>query len=152
LYIAALAESIRQYRMTHGNDATLLFSFHGLPQRHVDLGDPYAQQCYKTVDLLAKQLNLSTEQYRVAFQSRFGKATWLQPYCDVLLRQLPTQGIKKVVMVCPGFAVDCLETLEEIAQRYQQLFLKAGGERFHYIPALNSSSAHSELLASIIRC
>ncbi|WP_218814530.1 ferrochelatase [Rickettsiella endosymbiont of Dermanyssus gallinae] len=151
LYIAALAESIRQYWRKHGNDATVLFSFHGLPQRSVELGDPYAQQCHATVNLLAKQLNLSPEQYHIVFQSRFGKAQWLQPYCDVVLQQLPAQGVKKVVIVCPGFAVDCLETLEEISQRYQQLFLKAGGESFHYIPALNAATAHSELLASIVK-
>lgn len=151
LYIAALAKSIRQYWMEHGNEATVLFSFHGLPQRSVELGDPYEQQCHATVNLLALQLNLSSEQYHIVFQSRFGKAQWLQPYCDVLLQQLPAQGVKKVVIICPGFAVDCLETLEEISQRYQQLFLKAGGESFHYIPALNTATAHAELLASIIK-
>ncbi|BBB15478.1 ferrochelatase [Candidatus Rickettsiella viridis] len=150
LYIAALAASIRQYWMKHGNDSMVLFSFHGLPQRSVDLGDPYAQQCHGTVNLLVKQLNLSSKQYRTVFQSRFGKAQWLQPYCDVVLQQLPRQGVKRVLMVCPGFAVDCLETLEEISQRYQQLFLKAGGESFHYIPALNATTLHSELLVDII--
>lgn len=150
LYISALAESIRQYWMKQGNDATLLFSFHGLPQRSVELGDPYERQCHATVNLLVQQLNLSSKQYRMVFQSRFGKTRWLQPYCDVVLQQLPAQGVKKVVIVCPGFAVDCLETLEEISQRYQQLFLKAGGESFYYIPALNATTVHSELLVDII--
>lgn len=150
LYITALAETIIQYWAEHGQGAMILFSFHGLPRRNLELGDPYAQQCYSTVNLLTKQLNLSSEHYRVVFQSRFGKAQWLQPYCDVVLQQLATQGVKKVVVICPGFAVDCLETLEEISRSYQQLYLKAGGESFHYIPALNASRAHSQLLASLI--
>jgi protoporphyrin/coproporphyrin ferrochelatase len=151
LYIAALANAIRHFWQKNGTEAYLLFSFHGLPKRAVTLGDPYAQQCQITVDLLAHSLNLSPERYRLVFQSRFGKAQWLQPYCDAVLQQLPKQGIKQVAVICPGFAVDCLETLEEIAQRYQELFLKAGGERFHYIPALNASDIHSELICDLVQ-
>jgi ferrochelatase len=151
LYIAALANTVRHYWQEKGQGAYLLFSFHGLPKRSVTLGDPYARQCYRTVDLLAQALNLLPQQYRVVFQSRFGKAEWLQPYCDEVLQQLPKQGIKRVAVICPGFAVDCLETLEEISQRYQALFLKAGGESFHYIPALNASDAHSELLSRLLQ-
>lgn len=151
LYITALAKTIRQYWVAHGKDAYLLFSFHGLPKRSVDLGDPYEQQCYTTVDLLAKELNLLPDHYQLGFQSRFGKAEWLQPYCDLLLQQLPAKGIKQLAIICPGFAVDCLETLEEISKRYREIFLRAGGESFHYIPALNDSIEHSELLAGLIQ-
>ena len=151
LYITAWAEKIRAYWLTQDTQNYLLFSFHGLPQRSIKLGDPYEQQCYSTVNLLAKRLNLSTEQYAVVFQSRFGRAQWLKPYCDVVLQQLPKKGIKRVVVVCPGFAVDCLETLEEISESYHSLFLKAGGESFHYISGLNDSNAHSELLSYLIQ-
>ena len=150
-YITALAETIRHYWVVHGTNAYLLFSFHGVPKRYTRLGDTYEQQCYTTVNLLAKALNLSPDRYQVVFQSRFGSAEWLQPYCDVLLRQLPAKKIKRVAILCPGFAVDCLETLEEISQRYRAIFLQAGGESFHYIPALNDSMAHSDLLARLIQ-
>lgn len=149
LYIKALAESIQQYWVEHTKDAFILFSFHGLPQRSINLGDPYEQQCRATVNLLVKELNLSLNQYQMVFQSRFGWAPWLQPYCDVVLQQLPARGIKKVVIICPGFAVDCLETLEEISERYREVFLQSGGESFQYIPALNASTAQCKLLASI---
>ncbi len=150
-YINALAKTIRAYWQKHDASAYLLFSFHGLPKRAVELGDPYAQQCAATVNLLAKELNLTSDHYQLVFQSRFGKAEWLQPDCEFVLQQLPKQGIKRVAVICPGFAVDCLETLEEISQRYRKLFLKAEGESFHYIPALNASNEHSELLASLIQ-
>ncbi|MDQ8038830.1 MAG: ferrochelatase [Rickettsiella sp.] len=149
-YIKALAEKIRGYWEREGTKDYLLFSFHGLPKYCSKLGDPYEQQCYKTVNLLASELDLSPDQYQLVFQSRFGKAEWLQPYCDVVLQELPSQGIKRVAVICPGFAVDCLETLEEISKRYRELFLKLGGESFNYIPALNASSEHSSLLVSLI--
>lgn len=151
LYISALAKLIRQYWVAHSLEDYLLFSFHGLPKRSIRLGDAYEQQCNTTVNLLAKALNLSSAQYQLVYQSRFGKAEWLQPYCDRVLQQLPKQGIKRVAVICPGFAVDCLETLEEISQRYKALFLNAGGESFHYIPALNATDEHSELLNCLIR-
>lgn len=151
LYISAIAKTVRQYWLKNGNNAFLLFSFHGLPQRSLKLGDPYAQQCFTTVNLLEKELALAPSQYKVVFQSRFGKAKWLQPYCDEVLKALPAQGIKRVAVICPGFAVDCLETLEEISKRYQELFFKAGGQIFQYLPALNASNAHSELLIALIQ-
>ena len=128
-----------------------MFSFHGLPQRCTDLGDPYQQQCFTTVRLVAERLQLSAHEYQVVFQSRFGAAKWLQPYCDVVLQMLPTRGIKNVTVICPGFAVDCLETLEEISKRYRELFLKAGGENFTYIPALNDSVDQVQLLSSLVQ-
>ncbi len=148
LYIEGLIKQLKQYRSTPHR--YLLFSFHGLPQRGVELGDPYQQQCFATVRLVAKQLQLADDKYQVVFQSRFGAAKWLQPYCDEVLQQLPARGIKEVTVICPGFAVDCLETLEEISQRYRALFLKAGGKCFNYIPALNDSEDQMKLLASLL--
>lgn len=151
LYITALEKTIRHYWSVHGSSAYLLFSFHGLPQRRLKLEASYEQQCRVTVHLLAQALNLSFDQYQLVFQSRFGQAAWLQPYCDVLLRQLPKKKIKRVAIVCPGFVVDCLETLEEISTRYREIFFRAGGENFHYIPALNDSIEHGNLLAGLIK-
>ncbi len=149
-YITAIADSIRQHWQQHGEQQLLLFSFHGLPQRCINLGDPYQQQCQTTATLVAAQLQLPPEKWSVVFQSRFGRAQWLQPYCDITLKSLPTQGIKNVSVICPGFAVDCLETLEEINQLNRELFLQAGGEEFHYIPALNDSTAQINLLKTLI--
>jgi ferrochelatase len=151
LYIQAMAHTLKEYRKEHDKRSYLLFSFHGLPQRCVELGDPYQQQCVSTARLVAEQLQLSANEYQVVFQSRFGKATWLQPYCDVVLQQLPSRGVKHVTVICPGFAVDCLETLEEISKRYRQLFFQAGGESFTYIPALNDSVEQVQLLTSLVQ-
>lgn len=148
-YIEALVNQLQACRKESKN-SYLLFSFHGLPQRCIELGDPYQQHCLTTVRLVAEQLQLSADEYQVVFQSRFGKTQWLQPYCDVVLQQLPARGIKNVTVICPGFAVDCLETLEEIDKRYRELFLKAGGESFHYIPALNDTSEHSQIMNALI--
>lgn len=146
-YIQAITDSIcQQYNPEHH----LIFSFHGLPQRCVELGDPYQQQCQKTAELIAANLQLSKANYSVVFQSRFGAAEWLKPYCDVTLRELPKQGTKRVSVVCPGFVVDCLETLEEIAQQNREIFLQAGGEEFAYIPALNDSVAQVDILKKLI--
>lgn len=149
-YITALAESVKQHWQQHGQQDQLLFSFHGLPQRCVELSDPYQQQCLMTARLVAEQLQLPQEKWSVVFQSRFGYAKWLQPYCAETLQNLPGKGIKNVSVICPGFAVDCLETLEEINQLNRNLFLKAGGEKFYYIPCLNDSTAHVGLLKEII--
>ncbi len=151
-YIAAIAASIQQQRTQISEPHHLLFSFHGLPQRFVDAGDPYQQQCHATVQKIAEKLQLSKEQWSIAFQSRFGKAQWLQPYCDKTLERLPAEGKKNVAVICPGFAVDCLETLEEIAMQNRDIFLAAGGENFHYIPALNHSAAHVDMLTQLILC
>lgn len=149
-YIAAIAQSI-QHQQTQANTANhLLFSFHGLPQRFVDAGDPYQQQCYITAQCVAEKLQLTKEHWSIAFQSRFGKAKWLQPYCDSMLRTLAAQGKKNLTVICPGFAVDCLETLEEIAIQNRNIFLQAGGESFHYIPALNNSTHQITMLMRLI--
>ncbi len=149
LYIEALANKLKAQRTEPTKNSYLLFSFHGLPQRCIEKGDPYQQHCFMTVRLLAERLQLSVDDYQVVFQSRFGAAQWLKPYCDVVLQELPARGIKNVSVICPGFAVDCLETLEEISKRYRELFLAAGGERFNYIPALNDSAEQVKLLASL---
>lgn len=141
VYIQALAENIRAYWSQHGQGDHLVMSFHGVPERTLHLGDPYHCECYKTARLLAQALNLSKAQYRVTFQSRFGKAKWLEPYTEPTLIKLAQEGVKRVDVVCPGFTSDCLETLEEIAQEAHEAFLHAGGEVFHYIPCLNSSQA-----------
>lgn len=149
-YIEAIANSIRAHRAAHGTADQLLFSYHGEPRRCLDLGDPYYCQCHKTTRLVAEQLELPEGACLTTFQSRFGKAEWLQPYTDATLRALPGQGTKSVQVVCPGFAADCLETLEEIGEENRDLFLAAGGERFDYIPCLNSEPGHVLALASII--
>ena len=149
-YIDAIADSIRTHRARHGAADTLLFSYHGEPRRYLDQGDPYHCQCHKTTRLVAAQLGLAESDYMTTFQSRFGKAEWLQPYTDATLKALPGTGIKSVQVVCPGFAADCLETLEEIGEENRDYFLEAGGERFDYIPCLNSEPGHIAALTAII--
>ncbi len=149
-YIEALATKIRDHWQQHGRAERLLLSFHGVPQRYLMSGDPYHCQCQKTARLVAEALNLEATQWMVVFQSRFGREPWLQPYCDHVLKELPGQGVKAVDVVCPGFAADCLETLEEIDQQNRDFFLAAGGERFQYIPCLNADPNHIELMADVV--
>jgi len=149
-YIQAVADSVRAYWQQHGPAELLMLSFHGLPAKLTQLGDPYFHQCHATGKLIAANLGLQDEQWQLVFQSRFGKAEWLKPYCVEALAQLPAQGIKQVDVICPGFSVDCLETLEEIAIANQEIFLEAGGERYRYIPALNDSDAHVEVMIDLI--
>ena len=149
-YIEALANSVRQHWQQHGRADKLLFSFHGIPQRYVNSGDPYFCHCLKTARLTAAALQLNDDDWQVVFQSRFGREPWLQPYCDKTLQQLPSLGIRNVEVICPGFSADCLETIEEINMENRHLFLKAGGESFHYIPALNASDEHIEALGEIL--
>lgn len=147
-YIAALAASVREHWQRHRRSELLLMSFHGLPQRIVDDGDPYAAHSRMTATRLAAALGLRDEEWRLSFQSRFGGARWLEPATDRTLIQLASQGQRSVTVVCPGFAVDCLETLEEIAITGREQFLHAGGERFDYIPALNARPDHARALAA----
>ncbi|MEZ5572855.1 MAG: ferrochelatase [Halioglobus sp.] len=148
-YIKALADSVRAFRAVHGSADKLLFSYHGVPQRYLDQGDPYHCECLKTSRLVAQELGLQEGDYQTTFQSRFGREEWLKPYTDVTLKEFPAQGIKTVQVMSPGFAADCLETLEEIAVENRDYFLQAGGERFDYIPCLNSTPEHITALASI---
>ncbi|MEP6723963.1 MAG: ferrochelatase, partial [Variovorax sp.] len=149
LYIEALAQSVLAHWQHHGRPDQLVMSFHGIPARNIQLGDPYQAQCLETARLLAEQLQLSPDQHRVTFQSRFGRATWLEPYTEPTLRLLGASGTSRVDVICPGFPADCLETLEEIAMEGRDAFLQAGGKEFHYIPALNDSPAWITALCAV---
>jgi protoporphyrin/coproporphyrin ferrochelatase len=148
-YVRALQKAVFAYWDMHGRPDKLVMSFHGVPKRTLLLGDPYHCECQKTARLLAKQLQLSPDQYQVTFQSRFGKAEWLQPYTAPTLVKLAKEGVGRVDVICPGFTSDCLETLEEIAMEARRDFLTAGGKEFHYIPCLNDSPAWIAALAEI---
>jgi len=150
LYIDALAESVRRAWAGGRRGDLLLMSFHGLPRRYLLQGDPYHCQCQATARLLAEKLGLRDDQWQVVFQSRFGREPWLQPYCDETLKSLPDKGVRHVDVVCPGFSVDCLETLEEISMQNRELFEQAGGESFQYIPCLNDEETHQALIMKLI--
>lgn len=149
-YIDALAAGVEAHWREHGRADRLLLSFHGIPQRYVASGDPYAEQCRATAQRLRERLGLGEDALMMTFQSRVGREPWLQPYTDRTLEALPSQGVRSVQVLCPGFAVDCLETLEEIAMGGRESFLHAGGERYEYIPALNATTAHARLLARLV--
>jgi ferrochelatase len=148
-YINALCESIETHWETHGRGDKLVMSFHGVPKRTLLLGDPYHCECYKTARLIATRLHLAPGDFLVTFQSRFGKAEWLQPYTAPTLVELAKGGLKRVDLICPGFTSDCLETLEEISMEAKHDFLEAGGQQFHYIPCLNESPLWITGLAEI---
>ena len=148
-YIAALAESVRKHWGLHGKPDKLLMSFHGLPRYTLERGDPYHCECQKTARLLAESLTLAPEQYQISFQSRFGRAEWLQPYTAATLAQWGHEGMRRVDVICPGFVADCLETLEEISMEGRAEFLQAGGKEFHTIPCLNENDAWIRALAQI---
>ncbi|MDR0805194.1 MAG: ferrochelatase [Enterobacteriaceae bacterium] len=150
LYIAALVASIKVSFEQHGQPDLLLFSYHGIPQRYADEGDDYPQRCEATTKAVAAALGLMQSQYKMTYQSRFGREVWLQPYTDETLKALPAQGIKKVQVICPGFSADCLETIEEIDKQNRAFFMAQGGEFYHYIPALNDSPAHIDLLQALV--
>jgi len=150
-HITALANSIEDDFKANGKPQQLLFSFHGMPQRYFDSGDPYYCECQKTARLVAEKLNLSKDSWRLTFQSRFGKEEWLKPYTDETLKQLPHDGIKDIAVICPGFSADCLETLEEIAIENKHVFLTAGGNSYRYIPALNDRPDHIQALSNLVK-
>ena len=149
-YVAAIAADIRRFREAHGSGERLLFSFHGLPRSMLDAGDPYHCQCQKTARLVAEALELADADWHIAFQSRLGRAEWLRPYCDETLKQWGAEKLGTVDVVCPGFAVDCLETLEEIAMQNAALYSEAGGGELRYIPALNASDDHVAFLSRLV--
>ena len=149
-YITAVAESIEKAWHQQDKNELLIMSFHGLPEVLTKWGDPYFHHCHKTAALIAEKLNLNEKQWMIVFQSRFGKAEWLKPYCVDTLEALPGQGVKTVDVVCPGFAVDCLETLEEIAMENKAIFMEAGGTAYRYISALNDSDEHVNVIVSLI--
>lgn len=150
-YIAALAQSIRDHWVRHGQGDKLVLSFHGVPRRSLDLGDPYHCECHKTARLLAERLELPESRWQLTFQSRFGKAEWLKPYTQPTLENLARQGVERVDVACPGFPADCLETLEEIAMECKSAFLAAGGKAFHYVPCLNERHDWIAALTAIAR-
>jgi protoporphyrin/coproporphyrin ferrochelatase len=150
LYIAALANSVREHWQQQTRSSHLLMSFHGIPEQCVKRGDPYQQHCRTTAQLLATALELPADRWTLSFQSRFGKARWLEPATDITLQQLARDGQRSLSVICPGFSVDCLETLEEIAIGGREIFLHAGGEQFDYIGALNERSDHARALAQLV--
>jgi ferrochelatase len=150
LYIKAIADKIEEAWQQREKGELLILSFHGLPAKLSEWGDPYEQQCHITAKLITAQLKIGDNAWKIVFQSRFGKAKWLKPYCVDTLSELPRHGIKHVDVVCPGFAVDCLETLEEIEMTNKAIFLEAGGESYDYIPALNADNKHVELMENLI--
>jgi protoporphyrin/coproporphyrin ferrochelatase len=149
-YLDALAASVQEHRRAVGATRHLLMSFHGVPERYVTQGDPYREQCQRTATLLAQRLGLGADAWSVSFQSRFGRARWLQPYTSEVLAALPKRGVNSVSVICPGFAADCLETLEEIAMENRDVFLAAGGEQYHYIAALNARADHVAALSALV--
>jgi protoporphyrin/coproporphyrin ferrochelatase len=150
-YITALANSIKQFWQSHAKPEKLLFSFHGLPKNYFLAGDPYHCECHKTARLVAEKLELHEDEWQLTFQSRFGPREWLQPYTDITLKELAANGTKSVQIVCPGFSADCLETIEEIDMQNRDFFTEAGGEEFSYIPALNDSDEHIDVICKLIQ-
>jgi len=150
LYQAALAQSVKQHWQAHGKGDLLLCSYHGIPQRFADNGDPYPRHCEQTTSLLQAELGLADNEIMMTYQSRFGREEWLKPYTDKTLETLPSKGVKILDIMTPAFSADCLETLEEIAEQCRDTFLEAGGERFRFIPCLNDDEAHIHLMASLV--
>jgi len=148
-WVHSIASSVRNFQMQHGRAEKLLFSMHGIPQRLVDAGDPYEQQCRQGFAAVVEVLKMKKES-QLTYQSRVGREPWLQPYTDEVIKELAASGVRHIQVISPGFSVDCLETLEEIAIRYRDLFVAAGGKKLEYIPALNDSDEHISLLASIV--
>ncbi|MBE8167792.1 MAG: ferrochelatase [Shewanella sp.] len=150
-YIKALSASITEDIKSNGKPKKLVFSYHGMPERNLKLGDPYYCFCMKTTRLVVELLGLSKQDYTVCFQSRFGKAKWLTPYTDVTLAELANLGVDDVAVICPAFSADCLETLEEIQQENRLVFEEAGGKSYRYIAALNDNELHIEMMSNLVK-
>lgn len=151
LHIEALARSVEAHWQAHGRGQRLLLSLHGIPERYVRNGDPYRAHCEATAEALRHRLGLGADELVLTFQSRVGREPWLQPYTDHVLAALPGQGVTRIDVMCPGFAIDCLETLEEIAMAGRDTFLEAGGKAFHYIPCLNDGADQVGAMAALVR-
>ena len=149
-YISALAASVREFREQNGRSEKLLMSFHGIPTRTVRNGDPYQSHCEQTARLLADELDLSNDEWLISYQSRVGRGEWLSPYTEETIKALAKQGLSRLDVVCPGFAADCLETLEEIELQNAEFFSAAGGESLRYVPALNARADHVQFLAELV--
>lgn len=150
-YINAVANSISEHINHNGMPDILLFSYHGIPRKYLDRGDPYYCFCVQTTRLIQKKLNLDDDKIRTTFQSRFGREEWLKPYTDKVLQSLPEKNIKNVAVICPGFSSDCLETLEEIQVENMEYFMEAGGEKYDYIPCLNDNKDHIDMMYNLIK-
>ncbi|MBV7316616.1 ferrochelatase [Shewanella sp. NIFS-20-20] len=150
-FITALCDSIGRDFNAHGKPQKLVLSYHGMPKRNLELGDPYYCFCMKTSRLVAEKLAMDPADILTTFQSRFGKATWLQPYTDATMAALPSQGITDIAVACPAFSADCLETLEEIDGENREIFEHAGGKSFRYIPCLNDDDLHIDMMANLVK-
>ena len=150
-WVRAVADSIRRHWQAQGRGDRLLFSFHGIPQRVVDQGDPYERQCHASARAITAELGLGEGDWQLTFQSRFGGGKWLSPATDATVRALAGEGVKRIDVVCPGFSADCLETLEEISMQNAGFFREAGGETLSYIPCLNDDPAHARAIAGLAR-
>lgn len=151
IYIKGLSDSVKAFWKDNGQAQKLLFSYHGVPERFSKQGDPYEKQCHVTTQLVVKELGLNKEQYQIAFQSRFGKEEWIKPYTDVTLEEWGKGGVESVQIISPAFASDCLETLEELAIQNKEGFIEAGGKEYGYIPALNDTQIHIDLLFDLLQ-
>ena len=149
-YIEAIAESLKN-KIKINKPQKIVFSYHGIPKRNIDKGDPYYLFCIETTELVAKKLKLKKEKYMTCFQSRFGPDEWLQPYTSDKMQELPGLGIKNILVIAPGFSADCLETIEEINEENKEIFQEAGGEVFDYIPCLNDSNLHASFIKSLVK-
>lgn len=150
-YIQALSNSVQQHWSEHGRAEKLLMSFHGIPQRYEDKGDPYPHQCRTTAKLLAEHLGLKDSEWLCSFQSRFGREEWVKPYTDEILKEWGTSGLKSVNVISPAFAADCLETLEELKEENREYFIEAGGKEYSYVTALNDNKDHIQMMVNLIK-
>ncbi|MFC3681108.1 ferrochelatase [Bacterioplanoides pacificum] len=150
-YIQALANSVKEYWAEHGQGDKLLMSFHGIPQRYEDRGDPYPSQCRATAKALAAALQLNDDQWYCAFQSRFGREEWVKPYTDFTLKEWGGAGVQRVDVISPAFSADCLETLEELEEENRENFIEAGGHQYHYIPCLNDRDDHIQMMVDLVK-
>lgn len=151
MYIQALANSVRDYWQQHGQGDRLLMSFHGIPQRYEDKGDPYPSQCRATAQALADALSLNETQWHCTFQSRFGREEWVKPYTDHTLADWGKGGLGRVDVISPAFSADCLETLEELEVENREIFIEAGGQEYHYIPCLNDRPDHIGMMVKLVQ-
>lgn len=151
LYVHALAQSLQDHISEHGVPDKIVFSYHGTPKRYLMSGDPYHCLCQKTTRLVREKLGLEEDRCITTFQSRFGKAEWLKPYTDKTLEELPAKGVKHIAILSPAFSADCLETLEELEVENREVFMGAGGETYHYVPALNDRPDHIAALVDVLR-
>ena len=149
-YIDALATSIKNFWKKNEKPQKIVFSYHGIPKKYLTNGDPYHCFCLKTTRLVKEKMNLADEEIITTFQSRFGRAEWLKPYTAETLKELPSQGVKDVHIISPGFSADCLETLEELEEENREYFIEAGGEKYKYIPCLNDNEKHLKFISHLI--